>query len=465
MATGWMYRKRGFMKSSFKSLTFRLLIAAGLWTVIGLFAGGLALSSSFRKYAVRNFDGHLSDTLDAMVGSIELSEDGTINLNRALGDQRFLQPYSGWYWQISAAGVEPLRSRSLWDQELEPDLTHPDFSGHTYLNKGPNEETLRILERDILLPDSDVRYRFIVAGDSSEIDADVDEFNRLLFRSLSALGMGLLVAIALQIGYGLRPLRFIRRGLAAIRSGNAQRLSDDFPPEIMPLVSEVNALLEHNEAVVERARTHVGNLAHALKTPLSVIINEAEAKSSGNLAETVQKQSTIMRRHIDHHLARARAAGRSKVIGVRADTGKAIADLIRVMARIYQEKDLTFDTECEEGLFFWGERQDLDEMLGNLLDNACKWAKSQVRVTAKKTGNGNGETAFKITIEDDGPGIPESERDRLFERGRRMDETVPGSGLGLAIVKDIAQLCGGSVRLEASPLGGLKANVTLPLSI
>ena len=441
------------------SLTLRLLGGAGLWTAGALIAAGILLSFLFRGSVERGFDARLSVFLDALIGVAELDDSGALQVTRPLFDPRFNMPYSGLYWQITPRQGEALRSRSLWDQALETDLSVIQHSAHRFVTTGPERQALRGLERDITLPGSNALFRFSVAAETSDITREVATFNRALFLSLSALGIGLLLAVVVQVRFGLSPLRRIRRALAEVRSGKAQRLDDDFPEEILPLVHELNALLDHNAQVVERARTHVGNLAHALKTPLSVLANEA-GEHPGPMSEIVAHQVEQMRRHVDHHLIRARARARGRVIGSRTPIVSPVRDLVRALVRIYADRDLTIDvrlSDAAERLVFAGERQDFDEMLGNLLDNACKWGQRRIVVAATRERD-----VLRITVDDDGPGIAPEQRDAVFRRGDRFDRTVPGSGLGLAIVRDIARLCEGRVTLGESPLGGVRAELQLP---
>ncbi|RMF09230.1 MAG: sensor histidine kinase [Alphaproteobacteria bacterium] len=440
-----------------QSLAIRTLVAAGVWLTVALAAGGFLLSVFFRETLERNFDARLGVLLESLIGAATVDEEGIISLYRSMMDPRFDRPYSGWYWQISQEGATPFRSRSLWDQ----DLAIGDGGGHgaprVFEMPGPDGQTLRVMERDIRLPGSEGIYHFAIAGDVSELRDQIAAFNRTLAWWLALLGAILLLTMAIQVRFGLRPLRRIRESLGAIRSGRARRLEGSMPKEIEPLARELNALLDQNEAVVERARKHAGNLAHALKTPLSVLSNEARA-SDGPLARLVLEQTAIMARHVDHHLSRARAAARAGVIGVRTPVPPAVDDLVRAMKRLYADRGLRYSVVIsDDDLAFRGERQDLDDMLGNLLDNASKWAASTVRVTA--VGDGDW---IAVTIEDDGPGISEAVQDQVFKRGERLDESVPGSGLGLEIVKDLAEICGGSVDLGRSGLGGVKVVLRLP---
>jgi signal transduction histidine kinase len=295
-----------------------------------------------------------------------------------------------------------------------------------------------------------------VANDLSQLDRRIAEFNGTLIWSFVVLGLGLVAAVFIQVLVGLQPLRKVTLALQRIRDGSAQRLEGKFPAEIEPLASELNSLLEHSREVVGRARSYVSNLAHFLKTPLTVLSSEASA-NPGPLADAVSRQVTSMRRQVDHYLARARAAGAVNVLGNRTQVVPVLEDLARVLRRIHTDSNLVIEVQCASALAFRGERQDLEEMAGNLIDNACKWSNGRVRIAAQLAGG-----SFSLTVEDDGPGLTPKEREQVGERGERLDESVPGSGLGLAIVRDIAKLYGGALDLDDSPLGGLRAKLTLP---
>ena len=316
-----------------------------------------------------------------------------------------------------------------------------------------------MIERPISFAADGPTYRYVVAGDLAEVAAEIRPFRVTLAWSLGVLGLGLAAAVLIQVHFGLQPLRKLRIALARIRAGRAERIEGDFPGEVRPLVEEANALIAHIGEVVERARTHVGNLAHALKTPLSVLANEAGA-GEGPLAETVARETRLMQTRIDHHLARARTAASAGVIGQRAEVTPVIDALARTLAKMYADKGLSFDSAVEDGLAFRGDAQDLEEMLGNLMENACKWATSKVRVTVATV-----EGRLSVAVEDDGPGLKPDDRVRVIARGARLDELVPGSGLGLNIVSEIAALYGGTFTLDAAALGGLKAVLDLPAAL
>jgi signal transduction histidine kinase len=437
------------------SLAFRLVAGAAVWCAVWLSAGGYALSALFGGAVERNFDLRLTVLLEGLVAGSELADDGALQLRPQLGEPRFEQPLSGWYWQISDGQRIVHRSHSLWDAILPmpPGRDEPKVAENV---TGPEGQPLRLLVRPITLPGADAPLLYAVAGDRRELQSERQSFNRLLTFALVVLFAGVVGAVLVQVRFGLEPLRRIGRALSGIRAGKAARLEGEFPAEIEPLATELNALLDHNEALVERARTHVGNLAHGLKTPLSVLTNEAR-RSHGPLAGLVARQVALMRRQVDHHLARARAIATGTILGARTDVSPALDDLRRTLDRIYAERALTIDVACPPELAFRGARQDLEEMLGNLLDNACKWASSNVTVRAEPTGE-----QIVVTIEDDGPGLPPARVAEVLERGRRLDEQVPGTGLGLAIVADLAQLYRGQLFLGRADAGGLRAQLTLP---
>ncbi|MDJ0893657.1 MAG: ATP-binding protein [Alphaproteobacteria bacterium] len=417
----------------------------------------MLLSNLFADNVERSFDARLVAQLDGLIAAADLNPEGTIELARPLSDPLFEQVFSGRYWQISgeAADAALQRSRSLWDQELSLAPSDAAAGIRRRDGDGPEGQRLRLVERHITLPGGAGVYRFAVAADRAEITREIRAFRAALAWSLGALGLGLIIAVIIQVRYGLSPLKRIGRAVADIRAGRAEDMAGDYPTEVMPLVTELNALIDHNAQVVARARTHVGNLAHALKTPLTVLANEADGGRPG--AETVRRQTELMRGQVDRYLARARTAAAGDVLGARTPVRAVAADLARTLARIHEEKAPDIRVRGESWIAFRGERQDLEEILGNLMDNACKWAAAAVQVDIRVAAG-----RLRVSVEDDGPGLPAAERVAALERGRRLDEAVPGSGLGLAIVQDIAGLYGGSVTLGESALGGLLVTLDLP---
>jgi len=379
-----------------------------------------------------------------------------------LSDPRLQKPYSGLYWQVDgegAHGLGLLRSRSLWDTVLTvPADRLDDGQVHIHRIGGPDGATLVMMERVVTLADHPgLPLRLIVAVDEQTMEGPVREFVGLLVLALCILAAGLAAAVFIQVWAGLAPLRRLRSGLADVRDGRSRALEGRFPDEVRPLVDEFNAVLGRDAEVVMRARTQAGNLAHAVKTPLAILANAAAAEDSA-LARLVAEQVGAARRQVDYHLARARAAAAVQVPGVRTPLRPALEALLRVMQRLHPDRVLSVEWRGAAGdAVFRGEEQDLQEMLGNLLDNACKWAASRVDVKVSVNGQG-----LVVSIDDDGPGLAPEVRQAVFERGVRTDEQVPGSGLGLGIVNDLARLYGGSVVLEASPGGGLRAVLSLP---
>jgi signal transduction histidine kinase len=448
------------------SLAARLILAAAVWTMLALAVGGFVLSNAFRQAALDNLDSNLKVDMDGLIAAAEPDENGGLVLEDQFVNHQFDRVYSGLYYQIKpvAAGQPGGQiSRSLFDRGITP-AAEEKHGALTYgYAPGPENQQLRVLEQRVEFPASTTSgsndmsaYNFLVAGDLAQVDAASRAFNGTLIWSFVALGLGLVVAILLQVRIGLQPLRRLKESLHRIRDGKAQRLEGEFPAEIAPLAAELNSLIEHSAEIVARARTHVSNLAHFLKTPLSVLASEADA-APGPLSEQVRKQVNVMRRQVDHYLARARAAGSVNVLGNRTQVAPVLEDLARVLARIHAARDVVIDAQSSPELYFRGERQDLEEMAGNLMDNACKWARHRVRVRAEAEG-----ARMVLTVEDDGPGLSPEDRQRVGERGERLDESVPGSGLGLAIVGDISKLYGGLFSFDDSELGGLKTRLTLP---
>ena len=438
------------------SLTRRMIVVAALWITALLLLGGFALDRILTGTIVRNFDDQLEYVLNTgLVAASEIGPEGEVRFNRQPADQRFIEPYSGLCFQVSGEGADTFPSRSLWDRRLRVDDGHQDINVHIYNSDEFADEPLRIAERDVILPGSKVRWRFQVAQSREMIDTQIRQLRSTLFWSFLALGIGLLILAALQTFYGLWPLRRVRQDVAAIRSGAKTRISQDLPLEVRPLAEEINQLLAHSEEQAEEARRHAGNLAHALKTPLTVITNAATAKAP-DLADTVCREAIVMRRQVDHHLARARAIGRRASAHARATVWESAEAVQRAVDRLYE--DVTVDIAGDRQAQVRVERQDLDEMLGNLVENAAKYGGGRVFVTVTPK-----DGVIDILVEDDGKGIPEPQREAIFQRGARLDTDKPGTGLGLAIVRDVAEIYGGRITLEESEdLGGLLARLSLP---
>ena len=452
------------------SLALRLFVSAAGWTGIILLITGFVLSSLYRDAAERSFDRRLNVFLRTLVAEVAAPDDSSERTPQSLGEPQFDLPLSGWYWQLTrlnAARPEVRSSRSLWDSGL-PHLADmgvaatDDGTRRAYV-PGPEDQRLRLIERTVDLGE-DGRYLVAVAGDSQEIDDETHSFDRAIAATFAILAAVLLLTTMFQVRFGLAPLKRISESLAAIRAGTAERLAGRFPVEIEPLARETNALIDANREIVERARTHVGNLAHALKTPLSVMMNEAAARPDDPLAAKVGEQIVIMRDQVTRHLERARIAARATVVGSVTEVGPVVTALTRTMEKIYHPRGIAIDLDAPEGVRFRGERQDIEEMLGNLVDNACKWAQARVsiEVTQERQQDDPFKLIVRVVVDDDGPGLSPADRDQVARRGQRLDETKPGSGLGLSIVLELASLYGGHLTLSTAPIGGLRAELVLP---
>ncbi|MCZ7595271.1 MAG: ATP-binding protein [Hyphomicrobium sp.] len=457
----------------FNSLAFRLFATAAAWTLLVLPIAGFIIYRLYRDDVQTSFDGQLLKLVNAItVDSMGSSGDAQPLPPSNLYEPLFEVTHSGWYWQIlplTPRGGRKLVSPSLATWSLPSPAAksiEPDPSGARWMNaKGPKGEPLRLVEVIDTLGHEPGKpsYSIVVAGPQDWLDHLVANFRYRLTTALALAGLGLVAVTLFQVRFGLLPLRQIERGLAGIRSGTATTLEGDLPAEIEPLQWELNALIRSNQAIVDRARTQVGNLAHALKTPLAVIANEARTDKTG-IGDKIVEQAEIMKQSVTRYLDRARMAARVGVIGRVTPAAPVIEPLVRTLQRIHQEKGVVIKVDCPAEARFSGEKQDLEEMLGNLLDNACKWAKREVELTVEvppSTSRAKNRR-LAITVADDGPGLSEEERARIGKRGLRLDETKPGSGLGLSIVLELAHSYGGTCELAPAPQGGLAVHLNLP---
>ena len=452
------------------SLALRLFLSATVWTVLILVATGFVLSSLSRQAVERAFDRRLGVYLKTLIADVASPEENAGKFPQSMGEPLFDLPLSGWYWQatrLDAPTPDVRSSRSLWDATLPrlADLGASSAAGGTRQGyaEGPEGQLLRIVERTIDLGEEG-RYLVAVAGDAAEIDDETHSFDGALVVTLGVLAIVLLLTTTFQVRFGLAPLKRISEGLAAIRSGAAERLEGAFPVEIAPLARETNALIDANRDIVTRARTHVGNLAHALKTPISVMMNEATTHGADPLALKVREQTEIMRDQVARHLERARMAARVAAIGTITEVRPVVTALARTMEKLHHHRGIAIAIDAPEGARFRGEQQDLEEMVGNLVDNACKWAQSRVAVEvfSEKPDPRGDRRIVRIVVDDDGPGLSPQQREQVARRGRRLDETKPGSGLGLSIVVELASLYGGGLSLGTAPIGGLRADLVIP---
>ncbi|CCE03664.1 putative Two-component sensor histidine kinase [Bradyrhizobium sp. STM 3809] len=447
-----------------------MFLSATAWLVVILAITGIVLSSVYRNATERAFDRRLNLYLRTLIAEVATPDDPPDRQFQSLGEPLFELPLSGWYWQITRTDTEKPEvraSRSLWDKKLPKleeqgiDLTAAGIRiGYV---EGPENQDLRMVERPVDLG-SDGKFLVSVAGDASEIFDETRSFDYYLGGTFTALGIVLLLTTIFQVRYGLAPLKRISESIADIRSGRAERLEGEFPVEIAPLARETNALIDANREIVERARTHVGNLAHAIKTPLSVIVNEATTHAADPFAAKVMEQADVMRDQVAHHLERARIAARVSIVSTVTEVAPAIEALRRTMEKIYRQRSIVVEATADPAARFRGERQDLEEMVGNLVDNACKWAASRVsvEVAVEPPAQAGATSTLRIVVDDDGRGLSAAERAQVLRRGQRLDESKPGSGLGLSIVTDLAALYGGRLTLGDAPIGGLRAELRLP---
>ena len=434
-----------------RSLSGRLVAASLVWLLLSLALGGGVLAWGFRESVERQFELRLDSLVRAAIAALDRHPDGSIVLARPLGDPRFDQIYSGWYWQVAGADGRLTRSRSLWDQTLPVENGHAAVS-YRSLN-GPNGEKLMLAERDVSL-DGGGTIHVLVGADRAEVADGVRRFDWLLTLALGGLGLGLAMAVIIQVRFGLRPLHRMAHDLEAVRCGQWARLPNDYPREVAPLADAMNMVLDNDAELIERARTHVGNLAHGLKTPLAVL--QAELAGDPD-RQVMQRQLEDMRRLVERHLGRAAAsAGAGRALGGRVAVAPVAADIAAALGKIFAERGLRFDLQVGEDADFLGDADDLAEILGNLLENACKWAKSQVRLTASRQGDDLG-----LCVEDDGPGMSPEQAAQAADRGARMDQRAEGWGLGLSIVADLVSLHGGAMEFRQSPLGGLAGDLRL----
>jgi signal transduction histidine kinase len=435
------------------SLSVRLVAAAAIWLCVMLAIGGGVLALAFRSTVEQEFTHRLDAILKAMIAATDIAPDGTVVVVRPLGDPRFDQIFSGWYWEVTEPGGRQIRSRSLWDSIIAP---IDGGSGlHTHRITGPNGEPLLVVERDLVFPGAKGPVHLLVAGDLREVSDGVRRFDLLLVSALGLMGVGMAIAVVIQVRYGLRPLRAMAADLRAVRDGAQARLSGRYPREVAPLAEAMNGVLDKDAELIERARTHVGNLAHGLKTSLAVISAESERPTDRRvLAEQVR----VMRRLIEHHLGRASAvAGAGRVLGIAVPVREVAENIGGALGRAFADRKLAIAIDVPAGVVFRGHREDLEEMLGNLIENACKWAAGRIRVSALGAGDG-----LHLSVEDDGPGMSPGQASEAARRGTRLDESAAGWGLGLSIVSDLVQVNGGEIKFSRSKLGGLRVDIHLP---
>ncbi|TAD89145.1 MAG: sensor histidine kinase [Alphaproteobacteria bacterium] len=445
------------MRRATSSLALRLALATGLWVALSLGVAGWFVIDSVVRQVSGAFDARLITHLDGLTAMLAADDQGHVVLTRTPTAPEFDRPLSGSYWQLSQAGVVGAASRSLWDQTLPSDPLPADTGLRWRTLSGPREEGLRMVERLVLLPGASAPVQIAVAVSRAALLDDIHHLRAGLSLVLVALGIGVVAGVAVTVIVGLAPLRQVQRALAAVRAGRQDQLGLAAPSEIAPLVAELDAVIAANRATVERARSHVGTLAHALKTPLAVLRN-ALADTPPDVAQAEQ-QTAIIDRLVQHHLARARVVALAAPVGTSLVSPRAIAEEVATaLRRLFAARGVEITVSGQERCRLRMDAQDLTEVLGNLMENACQWAQQKVVVTVVSQ-----TTHVVITITDDGPGLAPEERRAATHRGVRLDDGVAGAGLGLAIAIDITELYGGAVELLANPAGGLSVRLTIPM--
>jgi signal transduction histidine kinase len=450
-------------KSFLKSLKTRLIIGAAIWICIGVYAAGIFIAELFRQYATSLVDGDLRRHLEELMTLIDVDSAGFPHLPRPLSDPLFGQVGSGFSWQVSRTGKSLIKSLSASAEELPVADDTLEASEIRKLTLNGARGPMIVYER-LFLPDDGtvLPLRIQIGAELAVIDRMAPRFNIPLTISLALLALALVGAAALQVLFGLQPMSRLRRALGAIGSGSADKLPGDFPSEVQPLVDDLNNLIEINSQMLLRARAQAGNLAHGLKTPLAILTDEAyrlQRRGETESADVILQQSQRMRRQIDYQIARARAAASRSVPGVFAHVASTVSNIVTAMKRLYGDKNLHICADVDAQCAALCDPMDLNEMLANLIDNACKWATEAITIRGFLEDN---KTKVVIAVEDDGPGLPAEALDRVFKIGERLDDQVPGSGLGLPIVRDLAHLYGGEISLNNSARGGLRATLTLP---
>lgn len=453
------------MNFRLRSLTLRVIAFSTAWAVLALIVISTVITTLYRQSSERGFDSVLSAHLFNLIGSVGVSETGFLTGSPDLGDLRFSEPQSGWYWSVEPVSGElkgSLRSSSMTGSIPSPSATdvpfNPSFQ-RNYITDGIDGERLEVFESEFVLDNANRVARFRVMGNRTELEDEIAGFERRLFLYLAIFGFGMIAINALAILVGLQPLRRVSAALAQVREGTAKRLTGSFPAEIEPLANETNALIDNNRRIVERSRTQVGNLAHSLKTPLAVLLNESRT-IGGDKGRLLADQATAMQQQVEHYLQRARIAAQRESVVYRTPVVETLTPMVRVFQKLKPDIKVVF-VKPERDVLFGGEKADLEEIVGNLLENASKWGKSQARLSIVAPTDGGEQKTFQLRIEDDGPGIPEEKAREVLRRGARLDETKPGTGLGLAIVSDLVKEYGGTLGLDRSGLGGLQVTVEL----
>ena len=441
------------------SIRLRITVASLAAIAIAIFAANILIANLFKEHAVKQFESTMRVQLNQIASLVAVDQkSGRIALTSQPSEPRWSAPLSGYYWQINLPGGQLLRSRSLWDSTLNVSQKETAGTSNFYYIDDLSNQHLLALTKNLSIDGGSTKFLLTVASDTKELDDAILAFQSSIQGYLLILAIVLLAILFLQITFGLSPLGALKKALHKFHIGEADKVNGVFPVEFSPLVAELNAVIEKNSSIVTRAKTQAGNLAHAMKTPIAVISNALEDKNicHDSFKALVQEQICKAKEQIDWNLAKARAATSSKNPRLRTPVVPVVQSIVAVMNKVYADKGLSIDIQSfpDSSLIFNGEQHDLQEIVGNLIDNACKWAKSKVQITV-----GAHNEKVQIIVEDDGLGVKSEDYVRILRRGFRVDELTQGSGLGLAIVDDLVSLNEGAIELGQSSFGGLKVSI------
>lgn len=449
------------------SLSRRLLIAAGALIAAALIIAAILISFVLHRFVQNQIDQRLDAQISFLASMLQVDQNGQLKLSGTADGPPFDRPRRGWYWTVSGPD-NSVRSSSLRGADLTPPTVGDHPPPPPPPPDAPEPPKDRPAPADGTGPDNQMlHYRIakltisgrpvtiVATAPRDAVLGPLGEAMRTLAISLALLGAALIGAMLLQVRLGLRPVESLRRAIADVRAGNRDRVPETQPRELQPLADELNALLGENAANLERARRHVSNLAHGLKTPLATLSIALRKDAPG--ADGMQSLVVLMDRRIRHHLGRARSAALGGPVRARTVLAPRVADLILVLGKVNADKAVTTDPRIASSIAVACEQQDIDEMLGNVLENAFGWCRSRIVVEARGDGR-----SVVLTIDDDGPGLSPEQIDNAVQAGRRLDESAPGFGFGLSITRELAELYAGALTLSRSPLGGLRVEIRLP---
>lgn len=436
------------------SLRVRLLVLAALSILTTLAIAGVSLVLIFERHLERRVEHELEVRWLELATAFSLDDEGQPELIRDLSDPRYRQPHGGSYWQVTADHGAVLRSRSLWDSDIPANATYPTANRSAYRQRGPGGSSIYVIERPITLgPEGTLtRYRLAVALDYTDVQQLRDLFGKDVALSLAVLAFVLFSGAWLQTSVGLRPLTTLRRELTRLRQGHAVRLEGPFPEEVEPLADDLNRVLERQNQLIIKARDRAGDLAHGLKTPLTILFGEARRIESTGLrdsARLLRDQIKLMRDHVERELARTRTQGAAAAVGTQTDVTETVHRLISLMRRMPRGEALVWQVELPAVLQVDMDPHDFGEIVGNLLDNARKWARTRVAIRLERKNNGQ----LELLVIDDGPGIP-AHMHKTVKRGERGSADGEGFGLGLSIVGDVLEVYGARLQIADVDGGG-----------